>query len=129
MALKITNIRKFLAQDKRKSERLRLPLKIVYILPSGKKWTKAASLEDISGRGLKFASNEKIELGAEVNLKITFADEPDKPVLADASVLRCDRVKPRLYRIAVKFHKMNHNDRRRYVEYLCENILLAYLKE
>lgn len=129
MDTKIANLRRFLLEDKRKSERLKLPVKIAYTLPPGKKWLKVISLEDIGGSGLKFATDEKIEPDAELNLRITLTDETNKPLSAAAAVLRCSKVKPRLYHIAVKFHKMNYQDRQRYVEYLCEKILLTYLKK
>lgn len=129
MTAKISDLRRVLSEDKRKSERLQLPVKVAYSLIPAKKWLKPVSLEDIGADGLKFTCAEKITPGAELNLKITLTDAPENQILVTAGVLRCGKIKPLLYQAAVKFHKMNYGDRQRFVEYLCENILLTCLKK
>lgn len=127
MAIRINDVRKFLSEDKRKSERLALPLLILYNFPPQEEWLGPLLVDDISGHGLKFTADSAIEKDSLFNLKILLPDDTMRPIAFEAQVYRCVKNKQK-YSIGVKFHKMNYVDRRRYVKYIGEKILLKHLK-
>lgn len=127
MAMRINDAREFLSEDKRKSERLALPVKILYSFPPLEEWLGPLLVDDISGHGLKFTADSPIEKDSVFKLKILFPDEAMRPIVVEAQVYWCVENRQG-YSIGVKFYQMNHTDHRRYVEYIGEKILLKHLK-
>lgn len=127
MSLKIEKIKTLLLKDKRKTERLFLPIKVFYSEPGESKWRGPIPIEDIGGGGLKLKDKKRIKRNTELNLKINLPDE-SKPILLKGEVVWCKRGTPKnAYSMGVKFHKMNCEDRKKYVSYICKKILFEYL--
>ena len=127
MNLKVSDVRKFLSRDKRKGDRLVLPIKILYKLRAPEEWFGPLLIDDISGHGLKFNTDTKIDKDTILNLKIIFPDQTIKPIVLESEVCWCVKNKQG-YSIGVKFHKMSYSKRKEYVEYIGEKILLEHLK-
>lgn len=127
MDIRIHDIREFLSKDKRKNDRLTLPIKILYNFHLLEEWAGPFSIDDISGHGLKFTVDAKIEKGTLLNLKLLFLDETITPIIVEAKVCWCAK-KTQGYSLGLEFQKMGYADRRRYIEYISEHILLKYLK-
>lgn len=112
--------------EKRKSERLRLPIKVEYAYPCQAKWIKPVSVVDISGYGLNIETVEEININAQLDIKINFPEENMEPIIVRSKVIWCVKAGAGCH-IGIKFGKMNYEDRKRYIEYLSEKILLKYL--
>jgi len=127
MVSKIQELNKLISSDKRKSERLNLPVRIFYTTSPDAKWLGPVSVEDIGGNGLRFNSEKKIGEGSEINIKIIFPEKEHPSIIVKASVIWCIKTSRNTYNIGVKFHKMDYADRRRFVEYISDKIMLKYL--
>ncbi|MCM8781003.1 MAG: PilZ domain-containing protein [Candidatus Omnitrophica bacterium] len=119
-----------LSKEKRRSDRLGLPIKISYCLPKENKWEGPLYVINASGGGIRFITNKNIEENTELDIKIIIPKESRNPISLKGTVVWCRKKYPNSkdYYVGVKFHKMQDDDRRRYVVYLCENILLHNLK-
>lgn len=138
MNSKLEDIKLVLSKDKRKSDRLLLPLQISYAFPHKQKWIGPFTIDDIGGGGVRFKSKRKLKKNTEISLKIELP-ESDKPIICKGQVIWCKKISPPqlkecrenelIYLIGIKFHKMNFYDRRRYINYICKNILIHYLND
>lgn len=125
--IRISDVREFISKDKRKSERLAIQVRLLYAYSLLEEWRGPFLIDDISGQGVRFGSDTMLALGTKLYLKILFSEESMKPIVVESEV--CWRAKKKHgYTIGVKFHKMNDTDRRRYIEYISEKILLKYLQ-
>jgi len=138
MKVGLKTIRKILFLDKRKNDRISLPVTVLYSWSPAEahapKWIKPHELIDVSGHGLKMKTVAPIPQGASIDLRIEFADHSPSIMFA-AEVVWCQEIfkeggfwgdtrkRSDGYSIGLKFHKMNHADRRRFVTYVCENII------
>jgi len=135
-----SNIKKnkvLLLEDKRKTERLSIPVQFYFSLfplpldVSSPEWVKPFRVDDIGGNGLKFICINKIERSTVISLKIILPDNP-KPILFSGETVWSQCISDRncstkLYANGVKFHKMDHEDRKRFVGYISDQILLHYI--
>jgi hypothetical protein len=112
--------------ENRKSERLTLRLPIFYTLDPNTPWIGPIVLDDIGGGGLKFESNKPIPKDTSLQLKIDLPDG-NSPILFKGVVTWGRQSSPSHWDIGIKFHKMKHRDRQRYLTYNCENILNQFL--
>lgn len=125
--------RSILAKDKRVSDRLMLPVTIYYCLPPDESWNGPYAIDDISGHGLKFSTHNRIDNDKEIKLKLLIGRE-GHPIVVKGMVIWCkkntlhDTNLLTYYEIGIKFSKMNHADRKHFVQYISEEILLKYLK-
>lgn len=127
MKSKRLEFKEFFLKDKRKSDRLALPIKISYTALPENKWSKPILIEDISGYGIKFIHTKAIDLGTELNLKIIFPEELYNPIKVKAVVAWCISSDRNTYRIGVHFNKMDFEDRKRFIEYMSDKLLVAHL--
>jgi len=127
----------FIAEDKRKAERLSLPIKFSFALHelpldvSSPEWIQPFRVDDVGGNGLRFISINKIERNTSISLKIILPDN-SKPIIFTGESVWCQAISDancstKIYAIGVKFHKMNHEDRKRFVGYISDQILLQYV--
>ncbi len=135
-----SNFRKnkfFLAGDKRKAERLSLPIQFSFSLHdlpldvSSSEWMQPFRVNDIGGNGLRFIGINKIEQNTPLSLKIVLPDNP-KPIIFVGESVWCQDISDancstKIYAIGIKFRKMNHEDRKRFVAYISDQILLQYV--
>jgi len=128
--MKLDKIKSLISQDKRKSDRLNLPLKIFYKLPSSSEWIGPLTIENIGGDGLRFRSRTKLNKNTEITLEIELPHEP-KPIPVKGKIVWCEEIslKRLNYHIGVEFSKMRYQDRRRFVKYIGRNIITEYLNE
>jgi c-di-GMP-binding flagellar brake protein YcgR len=115
--------------DKRKGERLYLPLNVFYSLSEDSRPVGPVVLDNISGGGLKFVSAYALKKNSELYLTINLLDG-HKPIKCKATVSWSQHsYSNNMYYIGVKFSNMAKSDRQRYVSYICEKILTKYLDE
>jgi len=121
-------IKSLISQDKRKSDRLNLSLKIFYKLSSSSKWIGPLLVENIGGDGLKLSSRIKLEKDTGINLKIELPRDP-QPITVKGKVVWCEEksLKHPDYSIGIEFSKMRSRDRKKFVKYIGKNILIEYL--
>lgn len=128
MDLETEGISRLLSSDKRKSDRLVIPLALFFSLPEEQVWNGPLQILDIGGHGLKFASGQSLKTGTELNLKITFPENAQRFIQARAKVAWCKLKCPATYFIGAHITSMQPEDRRRYISYICEKIILTHLK-
>ncbi|OPX30414.1 MAG: hypothetical protein B1H08_01795 [Candidatus Omnitrophica bacterium 4484_171] len=126
--MKLDKIKSLVSQDKRKSDRLNLSLRIFYKLPSSSEWTGPLLVENIGGDGLKLNSKIKLKKDTEINLKIELPHEP-QPITVKGKIVWCREKSPNLsgYSIGIEFSKMHPRDRRKFIKYIGKNILIEQL--
>lgn len=128
MNQKNLEVKEFFLKDKRKSDRLALPVKMAYTVLPENKWSKPILIEDISGHGIKFIHTHAMDLGRELNLKIILPEtDANKPIFVNASIVWCKPAKRGAYQIGVNFNKMEPEDRKRFVQYMSDKLLVAHL--
>lgn len=136
MNSKKNEIKELLFQDSRRSERLSVPVYLFYSYLPGIEWIGPQTVEDVGGDGLRFRNGCDIVKNTELQLKINLTKDPH-PLIFKCKVVRCEKnmcsgqipnvKKEDEYSVGVKFYKMEHNDRQRYVSFICEKILSSYL--
>ncbi|MBN2483166.1 MAG: PilZ domain-containing protein [Candidatus Omnitrophica bacterium] len=132
MVLGIEKIKKLFIKDKRRSERLILPVTIDYSLknpPTESSWTGPITTDDIGGGGLRFNAATKFKKGALLNLRIHLPHRVD-PMYVQSEVVwyaKSGEDEKTPYFIGVEFRKMKADDRREYVNFICDKILTNYL--
>ncbi|GJQ58833.1 MAG: hypothetical protein SCALA701_16340 [Candidatus Scalindua sp.] len=136
MSSKKDELKELLSQDSRRSERLSVPVYLFYSYLPDTEWIGPQSVEDVGGDGLRFQNRHSIAKNTELQLKINLTKDPT-PLIFKCSVVRCEEIshseqlptakKEDKFSIGVKFFKMEHNDRQRYVNFICGKILSSYL--
>lgn len=120
------DLRKLLTTDQRKAERLILPLTITYVIPQTHQWSRPVQLIDISGSGLTFIDGHHYKKHTLLTFKIELADHHD-PIIVDSEVMWCKKIvsrrKQKDFQKGIHFHKMNFEDRKRFVTFFSEKIL------
>jgi len=122
-------LKDLLSSDTRITDRIYFPLPLFYKTSSDAAWKLPLAVHDISGGGLNFHSPEKIPKGTILALKIELPDK-GTPIEFKSEVIWCNASPPRHdYHMGVRFYKMDDEDRRRYVTFICENILKKHLNK
>jgi Tfp pilus assembly protein PilZ len=121
-----------LSQDKRKTERVGIPVYLTYTDSFKTLFSPKIQIEDISGGGLKFSDSQKIKNHAVLYLHLYLSPKAP-PLTIEGEVIWCTKVPARnkqkyLYNKGVMFHKMNCQDRREFVSFLSNQILSSYLQ-
>jgi hypothetical protein len=129
-----TDIQDFLSSDKRKHERLALPIAVFYALKAkaderSMAWMTPVEVVDIGGHGMKIRSPHTLTTGTVLDLKIDFSDGSSPIVFTGEVAWSSQCPDTKIYCIGVKFYKMQHEDRKRFVSYMCENIIGACLDD
>jgi len=128
MKKKIEDIVRMLSQEKRKSERLELAVSVYYRPPGEVDWHGPYTAVNISGHGISFILGKEIGKHTEIELKIVLPQDPQRPIEVNGEVIWASVFEGR-YRLGVRFFKMKEDDRRRFVSYICDTILVTYLKD
>jgi c-di-GMP-binding flagellar brake protein YcgR len=128
MGKKIEEIARLLSQDKRESERLGLAVSVYYRSPGESNWQGPFTAVNIGGNGISFILAKEIAKHTELDLKIVLPQDPQRPIEVRGEVIWANPVDGR-YRLGIRFFKMQEDDRRRFVSYICDNILVTYLKD
>lgn len=108
-------------KDKRKSERLSIPLKMEYkVLPRQKILIETFS-RDISGGGLRITLDHPLKIKDRLKTILYFPNETH-PITAISKVIWCKRNKEdkNAYDIGIKYIKVIPKDRDRFVFLFCE---------
>ena len=113
--------------DKRKSDRLKLPIQIFYSSVSQGPWVGPVDVNDISGGGLSFISPLKLALESQLLFKIVFPEKNNPPIFSTGKVIWLGK-SGSCHKIGISFGKMDLPDRKRYVEYLADKILLSNIE-
>lgn len=110
------------SQDKRRFIRLEIPVEIVFIRKAGNVLKNAVS-KDISSEGLRFSTDERLNPGEELELKLilTSAANPvhaaGKVVwVSDASIDRkeCE--------VGIEFVKIEEDNKNTFLKFLCDMV-------
>ncbi|OQX79800.1 MAG: hypothetical protein B6D56_06390 [Candidatus Omnitrophica bacterium 4484_70.1] len=120
-----------LSKERRRTERLTLPLNLLYRIPPSPQWITPLKLEDIGGDGLKLRVKKRIKKGEELELRLEIPQE--EFIYVKGEVIWNKRVEVSSqkfeYRVGIRFHKMKYFERKRFVSYLAEKILDEHLTE
>jgi c-di-GMP-binding flagellar brake protein YcgR len=81
---------------------------------------------NLSGHGLLILSPLNIKPKEELKLKISIQG---KPIHIKAQSVWCSKREGNIYKLGLSFTHMSHEDRKIYVNYICENILNFYIDE
>jgi c-di-GMP-binding flagellar brake protein YcgR len=127
MNTKLEMIKKMLATEKRKSDRLDIPVRVYYSAAVAKKWEGPAKTINISGRGLSFLSNDKIAKNSKIKLKMIFP-EPVLGTIECKGICAWSKKSEAGYQTGIEFSEMSQQDRKIYVDYIAEKILLKSLE-
>ena len=116
--------------ERRKSVRLRVPLKIEYELKHGKKVLEETFCEDISAGGLRLCLNFPVKEGDAFKTLIHFPSD-QKPVEATSQVVwfnkRAEKAKTPKYDVGLRYISICSKDRNRFTYLMCELMLNCFL--
>ncbi len=125
---KVEEIARLIKLDKRKFERLELDVSVYYRYPGEIDWLGPFTASNIGGNGLSIVLAKEIEKHAELELKIFLPQKPERPIEVRGEVIWINPVEGR-FNLGIRFLKMQEDDRRIFVAYICDSIMLTYLKE
>ncbi len=116
--------------ERRKCDRLEIPLGLTCYVGVDKEKPVEVVLVDIGGGGLRIRSDRKLKVHTELSLKIKLPHQP-KPVSATGETFWCkegtDRGKAKKYEVGIKFVKMSKTDWERFVQYICDELLDVFI--
>ena len=127
MKIKKSELNTFFLKDQRKTERLLLPVQIYYSLPKQDTWNGPVDLENISGNGLRCTLDKKLPLNTELDIRIFLPSEASAPINAKGKVIWIQKLSSQSFLIGINLLKMPPDDRRAYIEFISDKILLKYL--
>lgn len=128
MEKKIEEIVRLLRQDKRKCERVELSVIVYYRFPDEVDWHGPFTSVNIGGNGISFILSKEIPAHTELNLRLVLPQDPQRPIEVRGEIVWVNPFNDR-YRLGVRFFKMREDDRRRFVSYICDTIMVTYLKD
>jgi hypothetical protein len=138
MVSKTEKVKKLLAVDKRTTERLNAGVSVHYLPEGAEKWVTPISLCDISGGGIRFIISHPLDKNIPISLKIDLLDG-QSPIVCDGDIVWRENIEQtkvsartapkdkKGYAIGVKFYNMPPEDKKRFVLFLSEKILLKYV--
>ncbi|MCK9603085.1 MAG: PilZ domain-containing protein [Candidatus Omnitrophica bacterium] len=106
--------------ERRKAERLLIPLKVKYRMRGKAGRHEHIPWEDISGLGLRFCLNKPLSPQKELEIAIYISDDP-KPVKAIGKIVWCREFRKGEFKVGVEFTKIENNFR--FAELLCKTML------
>lgn len=125
--IKKSELSAFFSKDQRKSERLLLPVQIYYSLPKQEIWNGPVDLENISGNGLRCILDKKLPLNAELDIRIFLPSDSSAPIKAKGKIIWIQKLNAQSYLAGINLLKMPPEDRRAYIEFISDKILIKYL--
>jgi len=142
MKPKFMFLKEIIEKDKRKCERLILPLQVFYALqPSGQnpspQWQGPFALDNISGNGLSFIVNQFLVEGTTLNLQVHYSSQ-EEPIIMIGKIMRCQLEQPDPssgpgedslgYILGLHIYKTKKGDRKKFINFISDNILDKYMK-
>jgi len=129
MADKLKEIKDMLIKDKRRSDRLKLKIKVFYRLQREANWSEIPEIKNLSGNGMSLSIERKIKPGEKIDLKLLLPEEAEYPIIAEGEIIWCDKDKqnPRLYSCGIDFIKMGPLSQKKFIFYISENLLVNNL--
>jgi len=121
---------RILLSEKRRSRRLRIPLKIEYATLSKTRSICETICSDISGGGIGIISRHPLKKGEKVRT-LLYSPEDKRPVEAMSVVTRCrkteDHAGQEIYDIGLKHVTISKSDQRRFLALLMETFVGYFL--
>ncbi|MFH1771803.1 MAG: PilZ domain-containing protein [Candidatus Omnitrophota bacterium] len=111
--------------EKRKSQRLNIPLNIKFKGMWGEKSLQEITTKDVSGGGMRITSERLLDKGSKIKAQLNFPHQP-KPVHLISEVVWCKKKKMRkkiYYEAGIKHIRVAPCDRQRFVFLFCETML------
>ena len=112
-------------KERRRTQRLNIPLKLAYKWPSRIGTLQQVFAQDISGGGMKIRVDTPFQKGDRLKAKLYFPDQP-KPINVASEVIWCKRRKVRgrlRFDVGIKHVHIVPRDRERFVFLFCEAML------
>lgn len=121
-------IKAVLSQEKRKQERLRVPVRVSFRPHKTAQPFKPARVLDMSGGGMRVKSPVSLTKNTKLDISLT-VPENLQPLPAQGKVSWCKPIsaKTKTYAIGITFMRMAPENRRLFVQCMSEYILRAYL--
>jgi len=115
-------------QDRRKAERLRIPLKIEYrLMPRKRMLIQKLNAQDISGGGLGLRIHYPLKKGTRLRTLLYFPGDT-KPVRSTSEVMWCRPVqRGKAYNVGIKHIKIQPADKERFVFLFCDTMIKFFL--
>lgn len=117
--------------DRRKAQRLDMPMRIQYKLMSRKKTLQETFCRDLSGGGVRLTLDHSLKKGSKLITHLYFPEE-SSPVTAITSVVWCKKImrenKKPVFDTGMKYIKIIPKDRERFVCLFCETMLNYFFK-
>ena len=134
------SIREIISNDKRKCERLDLEIEVLYSLYKGaslpEEWVGPFVIDNICGDGLSLSIDKQMEKNTGLHVKIRICSESD-PIHCYGKVVWCkESISSEMVKdiktihpfvIGVQFDEVHENDKKRFVNYISDQILSKYL--
>lgn len=118
--------RKILSQERRKFQRIKIPLKIKYNYSAKEKSQASATCKDISGGGVRFVTSKPLSIKDRVTVSIYFDCNGPKIFNSLCKVVWINKVKDGVLEAGLKFiHTRPNPD---FTNFLCDKILDVSLK-
>lgn len=117
--------KKRLKAEKRKAERLPIPLKVKYKSKKSRPLLKEAVYENISGLGIRLSVSEPLERGDVIEVLISHSHIP-KSFNTVCRVCWCKRLKEDRFQAGLEFLKVKN--RLQFINFLCAEIMNSSLK-
>jgi len=116
--------------ERRKAQRLNIPIEVKYKLLPRKKIARETFCHDISGTGLRLKLESPLTKGDKVKTFLYFPKD-STPVTADSRVVWCRKSgaseKAARYEAGMEYVKIIPRDRERFVHLFCEAMLNYFL--
>lgn len=118
-----------LFKDKRRSDRLKLDIKVFYRLKSETAWKEIIKIKNLSGNGMSLYTERKIKTGSRIDIKLLLPEEAEYPVIIEGEIIWCDKDKgnPHLYSCGINFVRMDPLSQKKFIFYISENLLVNNL--
>lgn len=114
-----------LKTEKRKAERLPIPLKVKYKSKKGRPLLKEAVYENISGLGIRLCVSEPLERGDVIEVLISHS-QYSGPFNTVCRVCWCKKLKEDKFQAGLEFLKVRN--RLQFINFLCAEIMGLSLK-
>ncbi len=111
--------------EKRKSQRLKIPLRLEYKRLRGKGKAEKTIAHDVSGSGLGIRLEEPLKKGDKLKILLHFANDP-KPVTLTSEVVwhkKTGKGKKVFYDTGIRHVKVPVKDRERFIFLFCEMMI------
>lgn len=114
--------------ERRRFDRLFIPLQVNYRLFPKKRLLHQAFSQDISGGGIRLSLNYPLKKGEKLRTFIYLAGDP-KPVAAFSKVIWCrKKAGKEAFDVGVQHVRIDHKDKERFVFLFCEMMINYFIE-